>query len=319
MPQRDSVPHPIIFDTDPGIDDAQAIAIALTHPEIDLLGLTTTFGNVDVETATHNALLLSELANRNIPVAQGVAGPLVKARLPVPAHIHGANGLGDITLPGVKGKAEARSAAQFIVDTVNQRPGEITLVSVGPVGNLAEALQLDPSIVDKVKQVITMGGSIREGGNITPVAEANIFNDPHAASRVLSAGWPLTLVGLDVTHPCILTQAHMDRIEASHGMLGKVLAGSYAFYRDFYRKARGVDGCCPHDSCALAWLVKPELFTSARGHLTVATSGDAEGQTIFAPEGRRFIDSRWSRTPLVNVCLGVDGEAVCDWIAEVLA
>ncbi|MDW7746470.1 nucleoside hydrolase [Halomonas sp.] len=311
--------HPIIFDTDPGVDDAQAIAIALRHPELDLLGLTTTYGNVDVETATHNALLLAELAGREVPVAQGAAAPLVKARHPPPAHIHGANGLGDIELPPVRGQADPRSAAQFIVDTLNARPGEVTLVAVGPVGNLAAALQLDPTIIEKVKRVVIMGGSIREGGNVTPAAEANMFNDPDAAARVLTAGWPLTLVGLDVTHRCVLTGEHMARIEAGQGALGKVLAGSYGFYRDFYREFLGIDGCCPHDSCALAWLLCPELFTTSRGHLTVATSGDAEGQTIFAPEGRGFIEARWSRTPLVEVCLGVDGEAVSDWIADTLA
>lgn len=311
--------HPIIFDTDPGIDDAQAIAIALRHPEIELLGLTTTYGNVDVETATHNALLLAELAGQEIPVAQGAAQPMVKERHPPPAHIHGANGLGDIALPAVQGRAEGVSAAQFIVDTVNARPGEVTLVAVGPVGNLAAALQLDPGIVERVKRVVIMGGSIREGGNVSPVAEANMFNDPDAAARVLTAGWPLTLVGLDVTHRCVLTDAHMARIEAGQGALGPVLAGSFAFYRDFYREALGIDGCCPHDSCALAWLLRPELFTTARGHLTVATEGDAEGQTIFAPEGRAFIEGRWSRTPLVEVCLGVDGAAVSDWIADTLA
>ncbi|MEQ6888075.1 nucleoside hydrolase [Halomonas sp. CS7] len=311
--------HPIIFDTDPGVDDAQAIAIALRHPEIELLGMTTTYGNVDVETATHNALLLAELAGREIPVAQGAAGPMVKDRHPPPAHIHGANGLGDIALPPVTGQAEGVSAAQFIVDTVTARPGEVTLVAVGPVGNLAAALQLDPGLIDKVKRVVIMGGSIREGGNVSPVAEANMFNDPDAAARVLTAGWPLTLVGLDVTHRCVLTDAHMARIEAGQGELGKVLAGSFAFYRDFYREALGIDGCCPHDSCALAWLLRPELFTTSRGHLTVATFGDAEGQTIFAPEGRGFIEARWSRTPLVEVCLGVDGAAVSDWIADTLA
>ncbi|MFG6160478.1 nucleoside hydrolase [Halomonas sp. 1390] len=311
--------HPIIFDTDPGVDDAQAIAIALRHPEIELLGMTTTYGNVDVETATHNALLLAELAGQEIPVAQGAAGPMVKERHPPPAHIHGANGLGDIALPPVTGRAEGVSAAQFIVDTVNARPGEVTLVAVGPVGNLAAALQLDPGIIDRVKHVVIMGGSIREGGNVSPVAEANMFNDPDAAARVLTAGWPLTLVGLDVTHRCVLTDDHMARIEAGQGELGKVLAGSFAFYRDFYREALGIDGCCPHDSCALAWLLRPELFTTARGHLTVATDGDAEGQTIFAPEGRGFIEARWSRTPLVEVCLGVDGAGVSDWIADTLA
>ncbi|MGM0913674.1 MAG: nucleoside hydrolase [Pseudomonadota bacterium] len=312
--------HSIIFDTDPGVDDAQAIAIALRHPEIELLGMTTTYGNVDVEVATRNALLLAQLAGRDdVPVAQGAAAPVVKARHAPPAHIHGANGLGDIALPEVAGRAEPRSAAQFIVETVNARPGGVTLVAVGPVGNLAAALQLDPAIIDKVKQVVIMGGSVREGGNVTPVAEANMFNDPDAAARVLTAGWPLTLVALDVTHRCVLTPAHMARIEAGQGKLGQVLAGSYAFYRNFYHEFLGIDGCCPHDSCALAWLLRPELFTTARGHLTVATEGDAEGQTIFAPEGRGYIEARWSRTPLVQVCLGVDGEAVSDWIADVLA
>lgn len=310
--------HPIIFDTDPGVDDAQAIAIALAHPDIELLGLTTTYGNVNIATATHNALLLSELAGQRVPVAQGAAEPLVKTKYPAPAFIHGENGLGNIELPPVEGQAEATSAAQFIIDQVNARPGEISLVAVGPLGNLAAALQLDPDIVTKVKQVVIMGGSVREGGNVTPVAEANIFNDPHAASRVLTAGWPLTMVGLDATHRCVLRPADMDIIAAGQGRLGDILAGSYAFYSDFYRGALGIDGCCPHDSCALAWLIKPELFTTARGHLMVVTEGDAEGQTVFAPEGRPFIDVRWSRTPLVDVCTGADGEAVVEWIVETL-
>ncbi|MDR5865760.1 nucleoside hydrolase [Halomonas koreensis] len=309
----------IIFDTDPGVDDAQAIAIALRHPDIELLGMTTTFGNVDADTATHNALLLAELAGHEIPVAQGAAAPMVKPRHPAPAHIHGANGLGDIALPAVQGRADPRDAARFIVDTVNARPGEVTLVAVGPLGNLAAALQLEPALIDRVKRVVVMGGSIREGGNVTPVAEANIFNDPHAARRVLTAGWPLTLVGLDATHRCVLDPARMARIAAGQGRLGEVLADSYAFYRDFYREMLGIDGCCPHDSCALAWLLRPELFTTARGHLTVATEGEAEGQTVFAPENRGYIEPRWSRTPLVDVCLGADGEGVVEWIAETLA
>ncbi|WP_299315187.1 nucleoside hydrolase [uncultured Halomonas sp.] len=311
--------HPLIFDTDPGVDDAQAIAIALRHPELELLGLTTTFGNVDVEVATRNALLLAQLAGRDdVPVAQGAAAPLSKTRLPPPAHIHGGNGLGDIPLPAVTGRPDPRCAAQFIVETVNARPGEVTLVAVGPLGNLAGALQLDPGIVERVKRVVVMGGSIREGGNVTPVAEANMFNDPQAASRVLTAGWPLTLVGLDATHRCVLTAEHMARIEAGQGELGRVLAGSYAFYREFYREFLGIDGCCPHDSCALAWLLRPDLFTTTRGHLNVVTEGAAEGQTLFAPEGRAYAQERWSHTPLAEACLDANGEAVSDWIAEVL-
>lgn len=312
------MPTPIIFDTDPGVDDAQAIAIALAHPDIELLGLTTTFGNVTIEVATHNALLLAELAGQSIPVAQGAAGPLVKPKNPPPGHIHGDNGLGNIELPEVSTQALKQSAAQFIVDQVNARPGEVVLVAVGPLGNLAAALQLDPGLVDKVKRVVVMGGSIREGGNVTPVAEANIFNDPHAAARVLQAGWPLTLVGLDATHRCVLDPQSMARIVEAQGALGKVLGESYDFYRAFYQQALGIDGCCPHDSSALVWLLRPDLFTVERGYLSVVTDGLAEGQTVMAPERREFVDARWSQGTPAEVCLNADGPAVIEWIVETL-
>ncbi|WP_251978064.1 nucleoside hydrolase [Salinicola avicenniae] len=309
---------PIIFDTDPGIDDAQAIAIALAHPDIELLGLTTTFGNVTIETATHNALLLAELAGQSIPVAQGASAPLVKPKNPPPGHIHGDNGLGNMPLPPVTTQAVSQSAAAFIVEQVNARPGEIVLVAVGPLGNLAAALQLDPSLVAKVKRVVIMGGSIREGGNVTPVAEANIFNDPHAAARVLQADWPLTLVGLDATHRCVLDPTSMEKIAAAQGELGKILGESYTFYRDFYQQAQGIDGCCPHDSCALVWLLKPELFQVERGYLSVVTEGLAEGQTLMAPASRQFVDDRWTRSVAADVCLNADGPAVIQWMVETL-
>ncbi|GHB09475.1 nucleoside hydrolase [Salinicola rhizosphaerae] len=309
---------PIIFDTDPGVDDAQAIAIALAHPDIELLGLTTTFGNVTIEVATHNALLLAELAGQRIPVAQGAAEPLVKKKNPPPGHIHGDNGLGNIALPDISTRAVAQSAPQFIVEQVNARPGEVVLVAVGPLGNLAAALQLDPTLVDKVKRVVVMGGSIREGGNVTPVAEANMFNDPHAAARVLQASWPLTLVGLDATHRCVLDPASMEKIARAQGDLGRVLAESYAFYRAFYQKALGIDGCCPHDSCALVWLLRPDLFEVERGTLSVVTDGLAEGQTLMAPHSRQFVDGRWSQGTLADVCLNADGPAVIAWIVDTL-
>ncbi|KFF50009.1 nucleoside hydrolase [Gammaproteobacteria bacterium MFB021] len=309
---------PIIFDTDPGVDDAQAIAIALAHPEIELLGMTTTFGNVTIEVATHNALLLAELGGQKIPVAQGAATPMAKPKNPPPGHIHGDNGLGNIALPDISTQALAQSAPQFIVEQVNARPGEVVLVAVGPLGNLAAALQLDPSLVDKVKRVVVMGGSIREGGNVTPVAEANIFNDPHAAKAVLEARWPLTLVGLDATHRCVLDPDSMARIVEAQGKLGRVLGESYAFYRAFYQQALGIDGCCPHDSCALAWLLRPELFTTTRGTLSVVTEGLAEGQTILAPQTREFVDARWTRDATAEVCMNADGAAVVEWIVETL-
>ena len=309
---------PIIFDTDPGIDDAQAIAIIMADPGIEVVGLTTTFGNVSIETATRNALSLVELAGQDIPVAQGMGTPLEKTPHPVPAHVHGDDGLGNLNLPAPTRQAVSQSAAEFIVEETRKRPGEITLVAVGPLGNLAKALELDPDVIHRVKQVIVMGGSIREGGNVTPLAEANMFSDPHAAARVMTAGWPLTLVGLDVTHRTCLDPVRMQRITEAHRTLGPLLAHSYAFYAKFYKSALGIDGCTPHDSCAVAFLRHPEWFQTVRGHLNVITEGLAEGQTVFAPEGRQFVGDRWNQSPLVDVCMGIDGEAVVHWMEEVL-
>lgn len=312
------VPIPIIFDTDPGIDDAQALALILADPGIELLGVTTTFGNVSVDTATRNALLLLEHAGVDVPVARGIGKPLRKEPLPVPAHIHGADGLGNQNLAEPQRRAIEQNAAEFIIEQTRLRPGEITLVAVGPLGNLAQALALDPHLAGRVARVVVMGGSIREGGNVTPLAEANIFSDPHAAQRVLTAGWPLTLVGLDVTHRTLIDPPRMARIAHAQPRLGPVLARAFEFYAGFYRTFLGRDGCCPHDSCAVAWLRRPELFRSVRGHLNVVTEGIAEGQTVFAEAGREFVSERWSGTPPVEVCLGVDAAAVEDWMEAVL-
>ena len=309
---------PIIFDTDPGVDDAQAIALLLASPEVELVGLTTTFGNVYVETATRNALLLAELAGKEVSVAQGAAYPLVKAPFPPPDWIHGADGLGNQTLPAPKRRAESISAAQFIIDRTRERPGEITLVAVGPLGNLAAALQLDPTVIKRIKRVIIMGGSARAGGNVTPVAEANIFSDPHAAKRVLSAAWPMTMVGLDVTHQPVLDPARMKRIARHQGALGEVLQRSYDFYSTFYRAERGIDGCCIHDSCAVARLLKPEFFTSIQAHVHVVTEGPAEGMTLVAPVEQHYLDDRWKQGGVVEVCMGIDAEAVVAWMETVL-
>lgn len=309
---------PIIFDTDPGVDDAQAIAIIMADPEIEVVGLTTTFGNVHIDTATRNALLLSELAGHDIPVAQGAAAPLLKKPFPVPDWIHGADGLGNQELPEVTGRAVDKTAAEFIIDETRKRPGEITLVAVGPLGNLATALQLDPSVKDRVKQVVIMGGSVAKGGNVTPVAEANMFSDPHAAARVLTAGWPLTMVGLDVTLKTVIEPERMKRIAARQGKLGPLLQHSYDFYAEFYRNAIQLDGCCPHDSVAVTWLRRPDLFKTQRGYLSVVTEGPAEGQIIFAAEDRPTPDQRWQQGGLVDVCVDVDGKAAVDWMESVL-
>ena len=192
--------HKIIIDTDPGIDDAQAIAFAIAHPDIDLLGLTTVFGNASIDITSRNALKLLEIFGRaDIPVAQGASKPLKQDRLPSPDFVHGIDGLGNLNLDAPKTTLQSQSAVQFIIEAVNLNPGEITLVAVGPLTNIAEAVALDPSLPSKVKGLIVMGGNIDEAGNVSPVAEANFLGDPHAADIVCAHDWPLKVIGLVVT------------------------------------------------------------------------------------------------------------------------
>lgn len=310
-------PHPVIFDTDPGVDDAMALYFALAHPAIEVLGITTTFGNVTVEQAATNALYLSAIAGRNIPVTQGVATPWCKAPETPPDHIHGADGLGNLgARVTTSNTLDPRSSAQFIVDMARAQPGEITLVAVGPLGNLSLALKLEPRLPQLLRQVILMGGTISEPGNVSPVAEANIWNDPHAADHVFSAGWKLTMVGLDVTHRVRVPLALFERI-AQHQQhpatdtLLQAVAFYAHFYTGLYAHITQEPGCFAHDVLAFIYLVQPELFTLEHGVIRVATDGLAQGQTLI--NRRDFIDypqSGWGKDkPRTQVCMQVQTPA----------
>ena len=210
--------YQVIYDTDPGVDDAMALYYALAHPDIDVVGVTTTFGNVSVAQAAENALYLLAIAgHESIPVTRGVASPLGKAGEDPPAHIHGADGLGNLAQRESHAlRLDPRSSAQFIVDTARQQPGQITVVAVGPLGNLALALEIEPQLPQLLRAVVIMGGTVLEPGNVSPVAEANIWNDPHAADRVFCAGFALTMVGLDVTHQVILPVSLFKQLAGHH-------------------------------------------------------------------------------------------------------
>ncbi|NRA20885.1 MAG: nucleoside hydrolase [Oceanospirillaceae bacterium] len=296
----------IILDTDPGIDDAMAIFTAMAHPQIELLGLTTTFGNVSVEQATLNALSLVEMAGLDIPVARGVATPWVMDLNPFPDFVHGVEGFGEVKLAAPKRTAVPQSAAQFIVDQVNANPGEISLVAIGPLGNLAAALQIDPSITTKVKQVVLMGGVIGGDGNVSPVAEANILSDPHAADKVMAAAWPVVIVGLDVTHQVILNKALFAKIAAENAKVGQFMADAAKFYIDFYSSIRDIDGCYAHDVSAVAYVIDPEIFGTIEGEVCVATEGVAIGQTIMSRFGIPYPLTFWTGRPKQKACMEVD-------------
>ena len=312
-----ALPHKVIFDTDPGVDDAMALYFALAHPDIEVVGITTTFGNVTVQQGAANALYLCAIAGRQIPVTQGVARPWVKPGEAPPAYIHGADGLGNLPeRMAVKEQLDPRSSAQFIVDMARANPGQVTLVAVGPLGNLSLALRLEPELPRLLKEVILMGGTVLEPGNVSPVAEANIWNDPHAADQVFTAGWPLTMVGLDVTHRLVLPVTLFERIAQHHRHRATdTLHHAVAFYANFYgsrfEHVAAVHGCFGHDVLAFIYLVAPHLFQTKSGQIRVATDGVAQGQTILKRQaGIEYPQAGWEAAlPSSTACMGVDAEA----------
>lgn len=292
----------IILDTDPGIDDAIAICYALNHPQLDVLALTTIYGNVATDLATQNALRLCELNNQSVPVATGTSTPLEIPPNPVADFVHGVNGLGEISLPAPTLKATSQSAAELIVELLHKYPGEVTLVAVGPLSNLALALQLSPDIATLAKEVVVMGGAFHREGNVSEHAEANIWNDPHAAKEVFNADWPITVHGLDVTYQIIFSLAYLDQLAKQSVKVGSFLREAAKFYIEFYKKQHNFDGCCPHDQLALSYVTNPEWFTLESGVLDVVTEGETLGKTTIdiADNSKNSIATAVDRDALLN-------------------
>ena len=207
----DSQPRKLLIDTDPGIDDAMAIFYALESPELEVVGLTTVFGNADTDVTTRNALSLLEIAQRSdIPVAAGAVKPLAMDYRGPAAFVHGPDGQGGVNLPAPATAPLAVDAAHFIIDTVMSSPGQITLVPLGPLTNVALAMLLEPRLTQQVAEIVLMGGAAFVGGNASPAGEANILNDPEAADIVFGAECPIVMAGLDVTEQTLMTKTTYD-------------------------------------------------------------------------------------------------------------
>jgi inosine-uridine nucleoside N-ribohydrolase len=277
--------HKIILDTDPGIDDAMAIFFAFQSPDIDVLGLTTVYGNVPVTMSARNARTLCDLAEQNIPVTQGVGMPWVGPESGYAHFVHGDDGFGDIDFPASDTPLDPRSSAQYIVDTCRENPGEITLVAIGPLGNLALALRLEPKLPELVKSVKIMGGAAFVKGNVTPVAEANIWNDAFAADIVFSADWDITMFGLDVTNNVPFSPDFIDTLAEKNPTLGGFVQKSAQFYTDFYSQGRDDRVCFFHDAFPLAYMIDESLFELTEGNIRIATDELNRGQTAVAPLG----------------------------------
>lgn len=318
------MPLKILFDTDPGVDDAMALLFLHRHPAVELVGITTVFGNAEIDVTTRNALYLGERFGIAAPVARGAALPLVRpARGAVP-EVHGDDGLGNLAGPvRTTRTADPRPAHRFIVELLRAHPAEVTLLAVGPLTNLALALAEEPAIAQLARQVVVMGGAFGiggQGGNVSPVAEANILCDPHAADAVFTAPWPVTIVGLDVTHQVRMDHAFFERLRAEGGAEGAFIWEASRHYVRFYGRAVGVAGCYVHDSSAAAFAVAPGLFTTRRGPVRVVEQGIAIGQTIQNAAARRYSQGQpWEGVPEQHVCTAVQADAVLALFLDTLA
>ncbi|EFH57698.1 inosine-uridine preferring nucleoside hydrolase family protein [Arabidopsis lyrata subsp. lyrata] len=306
----------LIIDTDPGIDDSMAIMMAFQTPELEILGLTTVFGNVSTQDATRNALLLCEIAGfPDVPVAEGSSEPL-KGGIPrVADFVHGKNGLGDVSLPPPSRKKCEKSAAEFLDEKVSEYPGEVTILALGPLTNLALAIKRDSSFASKVKKIVILGGAFFSLGNVNPAAEANIYGDPEAADVVFTSGADITVVGINITTQLKLSDDDLLELSNCKGKHSKLISDMCKFYRDWHVKSDGVYGVYLHDPVSFVAVVRPDLFTYKKGVVRVETQGICVGHTLMDQGLKRWNGSNpWVGYSPISVAWTVDVEGVLEYV-----
>ncbi|XP_008808554.1 uridine nucleosidase 1-like isoform X2 [Phoenix dactylifera] len=278
-------PEKVIIDTDPGIDDSMAIMMAFQTPEIAVLGLTTIFGNVSTEDATRNALILCEIAGRpDVPVAEGSHEPLKGGKPRVADFIHGSDGLGNIFLPPPVGKKSEKNASEFLVDTVSQYPGDVSILALGPLTNLAL-----------------------------------IYGDPEAADVVFTCGADIVVVGINITTQVRFTDEDLSDLKNSKGRHSQVICNMCKFYRDWHVKSDGVYGIFLHDPVSYVALVRPDLFTFRKGVVRVETQGICVGHTLMDQGLKKWNTiNPWSGYSPISVAWTVDVPGVIAYIKELL-
>lgn len=313
----------VIFDTDIGIDDAMALLFLHFSPDVALQAIISGFGNADIDTTTRNALYLQQRFGIDAPVFRG-AGKALGRPLGegYPDFVHGKNGLGDIEIEEPEEKAEHSLGFEAIIDLVQQQPGEISIVAVGRLTNLALALQQCPELPSLVREVVIMGGAFGNNGhrgNVSPVAEANIAGDPKAADQVFAHDWPLTIVGLDVTHEVVLGETFFETLRHTAGDAGEFIYQISRCYLDFHERITGKRESPMHDSSAVACLLAPALYTTQPAAVRVATEGVAIGQTIAGDPAADYATVAWQGKPECQVCTAVEANRVLDLYLETLS
>ncbi len=277
------MPRKIIIDTDPGQDDAVAILLALASPEeIEVLGITAVAGNVPLELTAKNARIVCELAGHTeVPVYAGCDRPLNRPLITA-EHVHGKTGLDGPILLDPQMPLTDGHAVDFIIETLRaEAPGTVTLCPLGPLTNIATAFQKAPDIVDRVQEIVLMGGAYFEVGNITPAAEFNIHVDPEAADIVFKCGRPIVVMSLDVTHKALVTKPRNDAFRALGNKAGVAVAEMTDFFERFDKNKYGSEGAPLHDPCVTAYLIRPELFSGRDVNVEIETQSELTlGMTV---------------------------------------
>jgi len=305
----------IIIDTDPGQDDAVAILLALASPELDVLGITAVAGNVPLPLTQKNARIICELAGKpDVPVFAGCDAPLQR-KLVTAEHVHGKTGLDGPTLADPTMPLQDAHAVDFLIDTLRtHEAGSVTLCPLGPLTNIATAFTRAPDIVDRVQEIVLMGGAYFEVGNITPTAEFNIYVDPEAADIVFKSGAPIVVIPLDVTHKALVTKPRNDAFRAIPGDVGHAVAEMTDFFERFDKEKYGSEGAPLHDPCVTAYLIKPELFSGRFINVEIETeSALTLGMTVADWWGIS------GRAPNALFMGGLDGDGFFDLLTERLA
>ena len=309
----------IIIDSDPGIDDTMAIYLALNSDLLDVIGITTVYGNTSNTQGAENALRILEIAKReDIPVHIGASKPLTTEYLGKGEVVHGKDGQGNSNLHAPQSKVAKLTAVEFLKNKINEYPGEVIVVPIGPLTNIAQLLIENPNIDQKISEIVLMGGNALSQGNASPAAEANIRNDPEAANIVFSSNTLITMVGLDVTNEVFMNDNTINEITSSGSRETDHLKLILPHYVDFLSKFYDKTGMPIHDSSAIAYLIDKNLFKTIKYPIVVETEGISRGKTWMGTSKTEDVNDPWSNRVDVDICIEVDSEKVIRLITKTL-